>query len=74
VRRWGIRSGYGLTGGVGGEGVRHTTASLASGPADKRLERWDVAASGGDWKMAQGARLSPVKGVGAGRAKARWWL
>jgi hypothetical protein len=58
----------------GGGGVRHTTASLASGPADKRLERWDVAASGGDWKMAQGARLSPVKGVGAGRAKARWWL
>jgi hypothetical protein len=24
--------------------------------------------------MAQGARLSPVKGVGAGRAEARWRL
>jgi hypothetical protein len=36
--------------------------------------RWDVAASGGGWKTAWGARLSPVKGVGAGRAEARWWL
>jgi hypothetical protein len=30
--------------------------------------RWYLAASGGDWKMAWGARLSPVKGVGPGRA------
>jgi hypothetical protein len=36
--------------------------------------RWDVAVSGGDWKMAWGVRLSPVKGVGAGKAEARWWL
>jgi hypothetical protein len=36
--------------------------------------RWDVATSGGDWKMAWGARLSLVKGVEAGRAEARWRL
>jgi hypothetical protein len=49
-------------------------ASRASGPVEKRPVRWDVAASGGDWKTARGARLSLVKGVGAGRAKARWRL
>jgi hypothetical protein len=27
-----------------------------------------------DWKTAQGARLSPVKGVGASRAEAKWQL
>jgi hypothetical protein len=50
---------------------RHTTASLASGLVETRTVRWDVAANDGDWKMTQGARLSPVKGVGASRAKAR---
>jgi hypothetical protein len=34
--------------------------------------RWDAAASDRGWKMAQGARLSLVKGVGVGRAEA-WW-
>jgi hypothetical protein len=36
--------------------------------------RWDVAANGGGWKMARGARLSPVKGARVGRAEAQWWL
>jgi hypothetical protein len=36
--------------------------------------RWDVVARNTDWKMMQGAGLSPVKGVGAGRAEARWQL
>jgi hypothetical protein len=31
-------------------------------------------ASGGDWKMARGVRLSPVKGVEEGRAEAQWRL
>jgi hypothetical protein len=53
---------------------RHTTASRSFGSMEKRPVRWDVAANGGDWKMARGARLSPVKGVGADRADARWRL
>jgi hypothetical protein len=53
---------------------QHTTASHASGPMEKRPVRWDVAASSGDWKMAWGARLYPVKVVGVGKAEARWWL
>jgi hypothetical protein len=36
--------------------------------------RWDVAASGGGCKTARGARLSLVKGVGAGGAEVWWWL
>jgi hypothetical protein len=36
--------------------------------------RWDAVASGGGWKTVRGARLSPVKGVRAGRAEARWRL
>jgi hypothetical protein len=40
----------------------------------ERPVRWDVAASVGDWKTAWGARLSPVKGVGAGRVEAQWRL
>jgi hypothetical protein len=43
-----------------------------SSPVEKRAVRWDAAANGGGWKTAWGARLSPVKGVGAGRAEA-WW-
>jgi hypothetical protein len=30
--------------------------------------KWDAAASNGGWKTARRARLSPVKGVGVGRA------
>jgi hypothetical protein len=50
------------------------TTSRASGPVEKRPMRWDAAASGGGWKMVRGVRHSPVKGVGVGRAEARWLL
>jgi hypothetical protein len=46
------------------------TASRASDLVEKRLMRWDAAASEGGWKMAWGAWLSLVKGVGAGRVEA----
>jgi hypothetical protein len=49
-------------------------ASRGSSPVEKRHVRWDAATSGGGWKMTRGVRLSPVKGVGVGRAEARWWL
>jgi hypothetical protein len=41
---------------------------------EKRPVRWDVAASGGHWKMARGGQLSPVKGVKVGKAEAWWQL
>jgi hypothetical protein len=53
---------------------RHMTASRGSSPMEKRPVRWDAATSGGGWKTVRGARLSPVKGVGVGRAEVRWWL
>jgi hypothetical protein len=52
----------------------HMTNSHGSSHVDIQPVRWDAAASGGGWKTTHGARLSPVKGVGAGRAEARWWL
>jgi hypothetical protein len=50
---------------------RHSMTSRAFGSVEKQPERWDVATSSRDWKTAQGARLSPVKGVGASRAEQR---
>jgi hypothetical protein len=53
---------------------RHTRASRASRPVEKQPVRWDAATSSGGWKTARGARLSPVKGVEAGRVEVRWRL